>query len=66
MKNMILSNSLRLMLDRCAPDKSMLQILDDAPVNLVAKILHSAMHCLKHNRSLVIGKLALKNKSNVK
>ena len=56
---MILANPLWLMLNRSSPYESMLQILDDAPVDLVAEVLDGAVHGLKHNRRLVIRKLAL-------
>ena len=59
MKHVLLAHPLRLVLHGGPPHQRVLQVLQDAPVNLVAEVLNRAPGSLQHNRRLVVGKLTL-------
>ena len=59
MQHVLLAHPLRLVLHGGPPHQGVLQVLQDAPMNLVTKILNRALFVLQHNRGLVIRKLTL-------
>ena len=59
MQHVLLAHPLRLVLHGGPPHQGVLQVLQDAPVNLVAEVLNRAPGSLQHNRRLVVGKLTL-------
>jgi len=55
----VLANFLRLMFHRRTPDNSILELLHDAPVDLVTEVIHQSMVLLQDDRRSVVRKLAL-------
>ena len=56
---MILANLLRVMLHRASPDKSVLELTDDASMDFVTELLDIAALSEENYRSLVVRNLTL-------
>ena len=59
LKNMVLAHFLRPVLGAGAPDKGILELLDDALVQAVAEVLHGRVAFRKHHWVIVVWQLAL-------
>ena len=60
MQKVVLSNSLRLMFHRWAPNQCIFQFFQNCLVNFVTKIFEGTMICLKHYRGFVIRQLSFR------